>query len=474
MYVNMKKIISILLSTIYLIFLVYLEKQLHVYEISKWLDYTTIIIIATIIFQIFILRLVDVKIISIPVTFIILTYLFHFSQVLLLSIEYDFGNLSYSIAMDRYGINSFKEVINLCIYSTYFVYLGILVSSFKRNKYFNIKSNNMNFTDRKKIILGIIFVLISFPTEILFNFIPQLTAMLTGGYTSVHEVGGNIIIRCVSYLLFPGIYLLITSKLISKSTSKGILFIFIIYKIISMITGLRAYNLVNIMLMIYLYNKTNNSINIKQSKIILLGIMSIPMTNLLNIIRENRISGLNFEVIFSNIFNLSNNIYLSIMSEFGITINVVNHVFNNLTEYKKGGQIITGILSIIPGISSLLPYIEWKNLNIAENFGIQTLGGSYIADFYFDFGYGCIIACFIYGYLIFRLSNYVDNCIKTKKYEKVAFISPLIIELMFTIRSSIYKIPRTIFIYTIIYFIIKLYIYIMSSKKGGLKIEKNT
>lgn len=463
------KILCIIISCIYFTVLPIIVKSINDYNLEQWVKYTSYILILTLCIQFFLMKVSGVKFISLASYFLLSTYIFHFSQVFLMSINYDFGDLAYSIAVNRYGLESFKKSIEFCIYSSYGLYLGMLLANFSYKKINKVPKVPKVPRNKRFLILGIIFILIAFPIDFFVIFIPQIKNMLTGGYLGVHDIDIGIILKSISYLLFPGVYLVATSSLVDKRKSKIIVCIYIIYKLISMITGLRAYNLMNIVLMIYLYCKSNEDFRFNTKYVFIALIVSILGINLLNSIREIRISGINILVLIKNLFDFQHNIIFELMSEFGITINVVTDVIINNLNPKMGAQILSGIASIVPGVSYIFPSIDWQSINIAEALNVWNWGGSYIADFYFDFGNGGIIACGIYGYLILKINTYVDAMILEKNYEKIAFISPIIIEIMFTIRSSIYKIPRMVCYYCIVYALIKL---IANINKGGFNDKK--
>lgn len=454
-------------SIFYAVFLILFVFGISKCDIAEWIRYCSLLLTITFIFQMIMLKKFSISLLSLSAIFITFTYIFHFSHVFLLSIGFDFGYAEKFLAINVYGIETFKEAVELSILSVYVVFMGVLFANLKKTKtkkdIENIK-NEIN-VDKLHFALGVAFLVLSIPVDFIYIFLGQLRAMMASGYLAVHEYEVNYIARLISYLMMPGVFLIITSKQISRNKSKVILIIFIIYKLLSMLTGLRAYNLISIIVITLLYYKNVTNFKMKFRNICLLFILSIPLGALLISIRDLRVDGINIGLLFSEMSNIKNNIYLNLMAEFGITINLVSVVYQSITVPTGGSQIFSGIASIIPGISKIFDSINWDSMNIATALDVWKMGGSYIADFYFDFGYWGIIGCGIYGYLIHKINNFVEFNMSIKRYDKVALLIPVLVEIIFTVRSSTSKLPRMVVWYVLIYLFVEFIVKLVIRKK---------
>lgn len=441
------------------------------FELSEWIRYCSLLLLLTFIFQMVMLKKSSVNLLSLSVIFLIFSYIFHFSHVFLVSIGFNFvGYTERWLGINTYGTETFKRAVELSIFSTYFVYIGILMANlnvFKSKRYIQNKEIKVN-SEKLYLFLGVIFLVLSIPVDFIYIFLGQIRAMLSSGYLAVHEYEVNYIAKLVSYLLMPGVFLIITSKQINNNKRKIILIMFIIYKLLSMLTGLRAYNLISILLILLLYYINVKKLKVRFRYVLLFIILSIPISALLITIRNIRADGINFSLLFSEIFNISNNIYLNLMAEFGMTINLVSVVYQSMTAPSGGLQFFSGIVSIIPGISMIFNDINWDSMAIATAFDVWHMGGSYIADFYFDFGYWGILGCGFYGYIIHKINNYIDNKISIKRYDKVALLIPIVVEVLFTVRSTASKLPRMAVWYVVIYLVAEFFVkMIIQSRKNS-------
>ncbi|MGQ4670797.1 O-antigen polysaccharide polymerase Wzy [Bacillus toyonensis] len=226
-----------------------------------------------------------------------------------------------------------------------------------------------------------------------------------------------------------------------------ILGIYIAYKFITMLTGMRAYAILNILIMLYLYHSSVKKFN---RKLVLFGmVIGYFILSLFIAIRNTRSYGLSFEMIYEGMLSSQGNPILGTFEEFGLTINVVCEVVRNvgdngLVDYANGMQIVTSIMSAIPFVSSIFGNINFTEYNLIERLDIWHLGGSYIADFYFDFGTKGIFGIAIYGFLIQLFSQYIEKNLKQMNYYKVAMFIPAGIDIIFSVRSTITKIPRVL------------------------------
>jgi len=102
----------------------------------------------------------SVNLLSLSVIFLIFSYIFHFSHVFLVSIGFNFvGYTERWLGINTYGTETFKRAVELSIFSTYFVYIGILMANlnvFKSKRYIQNKEIKVN-SEKLYLFLGVIF-----------------------------------------------------------------------------------------------------------------------------------------------------------------------------------------------------------------------------------------------------------------------------------------------------------------------------
>ena len=144
-----------------------------------------------------------------------------------------------------------------------------------------------------------------------------------------------------------------------------------------MLTGMRAYAILNILIMLYLYHSSVKKFN---RKLVLFGmIVGYFILSLFIVIRNTRSYGLSFEMIYEGMLSSQGNPILGTFEEFGLTINVVCEVVRNvgdngLVDYANGMQIVTSIMSAIPFVSSIFSNINFTEYNLIERLDIWHLG----------------------------------------------------------------------------------------------------
>ncbi|MDA1602347.1 O-antigen polysaccharide polymerase Wzy [Bacillus cereus group sp. RP37] len=447
---KLKKTNKMLLAFLYLGYIGILWlilKRTEGLSYEKWMIYINATLLITIFIQLIFMKYLRINIISIAGMFLIFSYVFHFSHLFLLSINYSFVDLAYGVGLYKYGEDIYRAVMNFSMLSVASLFLGMMLakkSKGKENPSISVKGINKN--QQYYGVLGAILLVVSLPIDLylLFNQIKQMGA---GGYSSVHEFGVNLGLRYVSYLVNPAIFLLMVSNKNHKWKAKCILIIYILYKFITMFTGMRAYAILNILIMLYLYHSSVKKFN---RKFVILGsFIGYFILSLFIVIRNTRSYGLSFDKIYEGLLSNQSNPILGTLEEFGLTINVVCEVIekvgsNGLVDYAGGMQIVTASMSAIPFVSSIFSNINFTEYNLIERLDIWHLGGSYIADFYFDFGTKGIFGIAIYGFLIQLFSQYIEKNLKQMNYYKVAMFIPAGIDIIFSVRSTITKIPRVL------------------------------
>ncbi|QGQ48268.1 O-antigen polysaccharide polymerase Wzy [Metabacillus sediminilitoris] len=447
--INLRKlsVISLYLLTILFIFLIL--NVISEMSYDEWLIIINILILSVLLIQLVFIKVLKYEFFSISVLFLLFSYVFHLSYQFLLLIDFDFGGMSYAIPTTRYGNDVYREAVEYSLKSIMMLFLGMMVLMPHHSKREIISVDNSDSNKFNKI-LGIILIIISLPVNV-YILVIKIQGMIAGGYVGVIENSVGVLPSYLSNLLLPGVFLLLVSIKNNIKLVRLIAVAFIFYTFLGTFAGQRAYTILNIILFLYLYF---NSIEKPKFKTIIYSVIAGYFTlSWFIVIRNNRAEGLSISSLFE-IFNLENSVILNTFSELGFTINIVCITLSQEVNHIFGGQVLYSILTIIPKVSEL--FSEFNNYNIYNAFDLSRYGSSYIGDFNFDFGNVGIFISAIYGLIIQKLNNTIKRLLQEGKYFKVALILPLILELLFTVRSGTYKLLR-IFIWTsMIILIIKL------------------
>ena len=417
----------------------------------NWISSATIMIIVVLALQLLILKVIIPKNRLLLIVMVVLEFIFHFSHVFLENINYDFGTNTRNNVFFRFANDIVKESTYFGLRSAIAILIGIILFYMFYSE-IDLQKERINIRENNRLLAWIL-LFFGLLADLSLTVI-MLASSRFGGYLDVQDAVSNTFygVRLVSYLLLPGVMLLIEDEKRSKAFKIGILLIFILYKLFTMFSGLRAYALINIFLIVYIYARQNEYFKIK-IKHIVLGLIILQLGGgVLVGIRESRSVGVEIETIIQYMFDLRSNIIFNLMGEFGITQNVVALVSQNLNNLPVHcSQLIYSFITVVPGISYLAPNLNYSEAFMEERFRMHNYGGSYIADILYDFGpVGFFFLCICLGVLFAFIFEWYEKNIDLQKCLTVAITSSIIIEILFCVRSSMAKLPRMIAWYLII------------------------
>lgn len=412
---------------------------------SSWINETAIFIIILFLTQLVLVRkVIPPKRVIIYVVLAFL-FIFHFSHIILQAVQYDFGSNTRNNVFFRFNDNIVYQATHYGIEGSIGIFIGIVLyyTFYKKRR---IRKEKL-FIEKDNCVLAIIFVVIGLIADITYS-LNSIIAMFTGGYALVQESLTSMFygVRVVSYLLLAGILLLLQNDRLSLQRKKIILYIFIGYKILMMLSGLRAYGLINILLCLYVFYRNVDKIKFN-IKFILLGLLALQLGGGLIIgIREARTTGMELGSIIGYMFDIRSNIVFNMMSEFGITENVLCVLASTLEGIASGGkQLLYSFIIIIPGIGSIAPGLDYDNAFMESKLNIHNYGGTYIGDMLYDFGaLGLLLSCIVLGLFFAFLYEWYERNIEEGHKINVAVASPIIVDFIFCVRSSLAKMPRMI------------------------------
>lgn len=447
MKINIKKLIFNFIYFIVAIIISCFILKIDRTNLNDWIKYGTLIALILFCIQTIFFKIITKKIISLEYLFLVFTYVFYMSQNILLFIKYDFGELAYSTFYARSAPSLYIQSGQYSLLCIIYISVGILL--------YNVININDKSTEKNKDIrynqrIAFKLIFLGAPFE-LYSFISKIIAMISSGYLESHNVGGGTIIELMSGIFFAGLILLMTTSFNKKYMCTNIYIFILMYNLLSMFTGLRAYATIKILILTYVYLKINNKINFKY--LIKLSFGCIFLLYLLVVIRNTRLSGLNLKD-FN--FTINGNLILDVISEFSLTGRVITMAFANITRYAHGMSILCGFLAIIPGWSHIFGTDLMYKYYTFEALDQQAWGSAFASDFYFDFGFiGGIIACFVFGMIVCSFCRKLDLYIEDKNYAKIAMFSYFVMQLIYTVRSYIFRLPRYFVWFFIVYFILQ-------------------
>jgi len=408
--------------------------------------------------------------------------LFHLGTIVIVGFNLMHVEYKEHLMIYRYGE---ELTLPAVLYSLAFIIiyiLGVIIFYNKNDEKFvdekNVRISNVNY---KQIILckktGIVLLILSIPSTIYVNFI-QFNSRITEGYSAVYTADYTLFglpLGGFTNLFLPGIIFTLIGLQNEKKKSLYILIIMCIYYLVYIfLVGRRADGLLALITLIYVYyNFYKFKLNlfhiigvyflmvtmtfIAQTRGLVLGVQEMGMLFLKKVTKENPI--------------------LELVLEMGGTIRspiLIIETLESLEQYRYGFVYLLGPLAVTfkaLGITSQLDnYLSFSYfLRLPErgtfiNSATSSMGGSAIAEWYFNFGWiGLPLAIFFGGAML-----------KYQKIMKTVVNRPYIYGIMCFSLYLVLRYSREYFagiFWILIYVsIVSFLIYIFLNKKG--KVQK--
>lgn len=366
-----------------------------------------IISILQIIFNLLILKFfVKLKIISIPNLFALFAFIFHCGQFI--KMGFNIEGTDY-FPLNLYAANStIQQAFYFYIFSQIFYTIGVGISS-KNKRYKNLQklSNklpmNAGFTGKLLVIIGLI--------PRLFIDIFQLYVSSKHGYMALFTSKIPQFVNSLAFFFDTGfIFLLMNEK--NKKKSNVIFGFMIFYKSVTMLSGSRQDKVCFLLIWIYLFCFVKNKIDLK--KMIFVMFIAIIGFFFITSIGAGRVSS-NVEFVgIGEYFNNFASTLGSSLSEFGSAVNtLVIGIRYTPSEipYGYGLSFVVAVVSCIPLLVAHIPLLADKALFLNQLPGsvYHSLGGSYLGELFYNFGWLGCIACMFIGIVMNRAHLVVNK-----------------------------------------------------------------
>ena len=413
--VDEKKIISIFFAIVFILatYLTYLFDD-------NWLKSFGIIVLITISFDIVILKINQFRLLSPVPLFVIVSYLFHFGQLI---INAFLPQYHFSLVINNY-INGSEAVKNAILYSYVIIQLIVINSIlfFKKNNANESSCLNLELMSTSKIrALAWFFVITCFPFNLYLNIRALVMSMHSGYLTvlsSLTENGGFML----QFSIFSVIGL--TLLLFAYPRKKTLIFLIeIAYLIITMFSGSRIYSMISIVVISVCYMRIDNKISCK--KIFFSSVIGIVILNVVNNISRSRLFGnIDFSEILLSSFSLENNIVVKMLEEFGGTIRSVSIVFEQVpffVPYGEGSTYLKGFAGVFINFGGFLTDAINDAIYIHHLSNIGPIGGSYIGELLFNFGWAGILFTPVIAKIMVVINNGFEKSVSSGKLYMLAF-----------------------------------------------------
>lgn len=364
---------------------------------------------------------------SFPVLFVVLSSIFHFGEALLLALGRNdlfglYDNIDLAGSMKIYNLsNAFALLIQgivafgICCY-------------FKKNK--NIvyvetdKNKEINEEETQKLSLAFKIGVILFSIGVVPQFLyywNQIKVILQGGiYSGVRSSGDIGFALNFATFYLPGMFLMLIGSKNKVWRARIIILLGTAFELFCMISGNRSRQLITIISYLFIYYRLISKFDRKKGIIYaILGYFMIVLLYFISAYR-NFVIATDINTLIDRFLEIaSGEPVLELLAQLGSNLNVVCITLRSIPSYHPfnyGFTYIVSWLSIYPNTGGLLGDIP--NMYAFLNF-IDTdlpLGGSYIAELYFNFGWFSLPFALFIGLFIGWIGNKIESSMTRKNW----------------------------------------------------------
>ena len=424
-------------AIIYIVSIIFLTLPIGLFADQEMNMYISIVALAELIGAIYVLRRQEYSFFSLPVLFVSFTTIFHFGEAFLLAAgRYDlfsFTNIELAESMRTYN---FANLFALLVEAV--TVFGITLILPQQSK--TVLEDEKRETEEldKAFLIGIIlFVIGIIPTYM--NYSQQIRYIMAGNiYAGIRETVdlGPIALFAIFYQV--GIFLMLIGSKNHKLRAKIILGLAIAFEAVCMLSGNRASQILKIIALLFIYYRLIQKITPKKIIVFFIaGYFTVIVLYFISAYRNANIADLS--LLKSRFIEVSTGEpLLKLLAQLGSNLNVVALAFVSIPAYHNFNYGLTYIVSwcaIYPNTGGLLGNIP--NMYAFLNY-LNTdlpLGGSYVGELYFNFGwFGIIFAIFV-GMFIGWASSRIENAIKQKKWIQLGPYMVLFYSLLWWVRD---------------------------------------
>ncbi|MGU8814897.1 O-antigen polysaccharide polymerase Wzy [Clostridium perfringens] len=404
--------------------------------------YISIIVILQIFFSVFEIRKNGIPYLSFQVLFIVISSIFHFGQTFLLALNrYDLFRYTNIDLAGNLEIYNKANIFALLIQA--FVVFGMLLIN---NNILKINKENLikkNKEDDLKIIykIGIILLSISIIPNFLYYYSQIKLISLGGVYNGIREAVNYGPLMLLKLFYQPAIFMLLIGSKNNIKKARLIMFFAISCEMFFMLSGNRAQQILTIITLIFIYYRLIKKLSLFNIVIYLvLGYFLIIFLYFISAYRNFNIFDL---TLFKErlIETLKGGPIFDLLAQLGSNLNVVVLAFTSIPSFNYYNLGITYLISwlaiypntggILGNIPNMYVFLNYLNTNL-------PLGGSYIAELYFNFGWiGLIFAIFI-GIFLGYVGKKIELYILKGEWLKLSIIMVLFSKLLWWIRDYFY------------------------------------
>lgn len=408
--INLKKLISVLVIIVEIMIIPIMSYD------DNWIKRLAIIAIFQLLSSIIIYLINGDSIYSLVVLFTLLYYLFYFGQLIINGL---FTSYSFSRYIRNFFMFSNEIQYRATVFALVIIQIITIVSILTNNNSVRLKAHNNNCLNIQRTrVAAFFFIIICLPVNLYLSLRAIVASRLSylAALRSITSTGG--------YMLQFSIFLVIGFCLLLYCYPKRINAIYwveIVYYLFTMLSGNRIYSMISICLVTINYIYITD---IKKKDIVLFGVVGVIILKIVVAVSRLRLVGtISITSIFNMVFSLNNSLILQMMEEFGGTIQSVIVPMRGIpleSTYGYGITYISGLVSMLINIHGIFDEVLVNTVYLNAFSGVQSLGGSFVGELYYNFGYFSYVFAVVIGFLLRFVSNRIDIYAKERDTYRLA------------------------------------------------------
>lgn len=415
--------------------------------------YTTLAVIST--FELLVFLFCNWKItgelLNFSVLFIVLLYIFHFGQVILLGF-FPETTVNQQITLLCFPKGDSINALYIMNKALYFMFCGIIIST---KSPVNIEGpSGTNDIDEKYLYeKACIVIAITFPIKVIIDavfFILSIKSGLHSGLLFLNSIPNFIV--AYGNLSIIGMCAVVVALKNQPGKQKKACFFMIAYFILLMLSGRRSENVAYVCILAFFFIKSYPKKIRLKTVVILSCVAFLFLTLLYTIVYSRSMAKTQNLSVFIHTFSYAlkeKNIFVESLREYGNTgYTAVAVIANWLPEYgcSYGMSILYSMAALIPNLTGWVGRItELGNYatqlqsipGILSN-DYRNIGGSLFGELFFNFGIaGGLISSLFLGSLIGWMSSKYKDYIRKGNYYKIMYLIPAYASIIYWIRDRV-------------------------------------
>ena len=353
------------------------------------------------------------RLMSVSFLFILFSFLVNCAHPVLILVGY--GDKIKNAMMPYFtSMEMYIKAMILVVFVHFFVFIGCF--------FFNDCSNN----GKQSISLfdcsichsirqiAIILLLLSLPFR-LYNDFSKIIVFLASGYDASLISVSSGLITSISKFFDIGVFALLISFSNEKKKAVITLIVYSFFVLLVMLTGNRGYGMCCLLAVFLLMFKLYR-IKLRFKSLIIMLLLGYIMGSLLITISEYRLSG-NYSILFQRLFiNIfSGRVFSRFLDEFGTTLVTTCHSiesFPNVHQFTYGANYIKSLILVFPNVLGYVDSVAKSETYSAYFILKHEIGGSFIGELYYAFGFISPLFSFFIGKLLGKIDKSIDNSIR--------------------------------------------------------------